>query len=117
MIPGMQKQATGANNEQNAAATHSPTATESSFTTVAAQLPGGAVGMPKFVDVSGSVAGLVQVQIGSQAVKTSAVAPNQMPVRIPIPPNSFPNKVGSVNVEFEGFAAGTLSAIVTFSVG
>ena len=113
----MMKSGAGNQNMQSAVATHTPTAAESSFTTVAATLPGGAVGMPKVVHCSGSVGGLVQVQFGSQAVRTIAVAPNQLPVDIQIPPSAFPNKVGSVNIQFEGFGAGTLVGVVDFSVG
>lgn len=116
MIPGMSKPG-GSNLEQTAYATHLPSAAESSFTTVAATLPGGAVGMPKFVDCSADVGGLIQIQIGSQAVKQVAVAPNQNPVRIVIPNQTYPNKVGSVNVGFMGFGAGSMAAIVTFAVG
>lgn len=104
-------------NMQSAVATHTATAAETSFTTVAATLPGGAVGVPKVLHCSGSVGGLVQIQFGSQAVRTIAVAPNQLPVDIAIPPSAFPNKVGSVNVQFEAFGAGTLVGVVDFAVG
>jgi hypothetical protein len=115
MRPGMG--ASGANNEQTAVATHSPTAAETSFTTVAATLPGGAVGIPKYVDCSGNVAGIIQVAFGSQANKAVSIAPNQLPTRIMIPPGAFPNKPNSVNIQFQGFAAGTMVAVVTFQVG
>ena len=107
----------GGGNSQSALASHTASAAESSFTTVAATLPGSAIGTPKSIACSGSVGGLVQFQFGSQAVKTVAVAPNQLPVVIPIPPSAFPNKVGSVNVQFEAFGAGTLVGIVDFAVG
>ncbi len=104
-------------NTQSAVATHTASGSESSYTLVAATLPGGAVGFPKSISCSGNVGGLVQFQFGSQAVKTVAVAPNQLPVVIPISPSAFPNKVGSVNVQFEAFGAGTLVGIVDFAVG
>lgn len=102
---------------QNAFASHTATAAETSFTTVAASLAGGAVGMPKTLKASGSVGGLIQIQFGSQAVYTIAVAPNQLPVEYSIPASAFPNKVNSVNVLFEAFGAGTLIGIVDFAVG
>lgn len=108
--------AKGSNN-QNATATHTATAAETAFTTVAASLPGGAVGMPVKISASGSVGGLVQIQFGSQATYTLAVAPNQLPVEYHIPASAFPNKVNSVNVLFEAFGAGTLVGIVEFAVG
>lgn len=115
MMQNNRQKTTG--NMQTATATHSPTAAETSFTTVAATLPGGAVGMPKKLIVSGSVGGLVQIQFGSQAVYTLSVAPNQLPVEYTIPATAFPNRVNSVNIQFEGFGAGTLVGIVEFQVG
>jgi hypothetical protein len=103
-------------NRQTATATHTPTAAETSFTTVAATLPGGAVGRPIKLLASGSVGGLVQITFGSQAAYTIPVAPNQLPVVYEIPKSAFPNQVGSVNVQFEGFGAGTLVGIVEFEV-
>lgn len=113
----MMKSPASSANSQSALASHTATAAETSFTTVAATLPGSAIGIPKTISCSGSVGGLVQFQFGSQAVKTVAVAPNQLPVVIPIPPSAFPNRVGSVNVQFEAFGAGTLVGIVDFQVG
>lgn len=113
----MMQKTGGSSNMQSAVATHTASASESSFTTVAATLPGGAVGIPKVLHCSGSVGGLVQIQFGSQAVRTIAVAPNQLPVDIQVPPSAFPNKVGSVNVQFEAFGAGTLVGVVDFAVG
>ncbi len=104
-------------NMQTAVASHTATASETAFTTVAASLPGGAVGMPKKLKVSGSVGGLIQIQFGSQAVYTLAVAPNQLPVEYVIPPAAFPNRVNAVNVQFEAFGVGTLVGIVEFAVG
>ena len=102
--------------EQNATAQHTATAAETSFTTVAASLPGGATGRPIILRASGSVAGLVQIQFGSQASYTIAVAPNQLPVDYTIPVSSFPNRVNSVNILFEASGAGTLYGIVVFQV-
>ncbi len=113
----MSAKSSGNKNTQTAFASHAPTGAESSFTVVAATLPGGAVGTPLYVDCSGDVGGVIQFQFGSQAVKQVAIAPNQLPVRIEIPSSAFPNKVGSVNIGFEGFGAGTMAAIVTFNVG
>lgn len=107
----------GNGNEQNAIASHTATAAETSFTTVAATLAGGAVGMPKTLKASGSVGGLVQISFGSQATYTLSVAPNQLPVEYKIPASAFPNKVNSVNILFEAFGAGTLVGIVDFAVG
>lgn len=100
---------------QNATAQHTATGAETAFTTVAATLPGGAVGKPIKLKASGSVGGLVQIQFGSQASYTLAVAPNQLPVEYIIPGTAFPNAVNSVNVLFEAFGAGTLTGIVDFS--
>ena len=108
---------TSGGNEQTALATHSPSGAESTFTNVNATLPGNAVGIPLYVDCSANVGGIVQIQFGAQAVKQVAVAPNQTPTRIMIPKGAFPNKVGSVPIGFEGFGAGSMAAIVTFSVG
>ena len=105
-----------AGNKQNAVASHTATAAETSFTTVAATLSGGAVGRPVKVSASGSVGGLIQIQFGSQATYTLAVAPNQLPVEYMIPVSAFPNQVNSVNVLFEAFGAGTLVGIVEFNV-
>lgn len=112
MIPGRVE---NAGLKQNAVASHTATGAETSFTTVAATLPGGAVGTPIKISASGSVGGLVKIQFGSQASYTLAVAPNQLPVEYKIPKSAFPNKVNSVNVEFEAFGAGTLVGIVEFS--
>lgn len=100
--------------EQTATAQHTASGAESSFTTVAATLPGGAVGKPMVLMASGSVGGLVQIQFGSQAVYAIAVAPNQTPVSYNIPASAFPNRVGSVNVQFQASAAGTLYGNVVF---
>ena len=105
-----------AGNKQNAVASHTASAAESSFTTVAATLSGGAVGRPVKISASGSVGGLIQIQFGSQATYTLAVAPNQLPVEYMIPASAFPNQVNSVNVLFEAFGAGTLVGIVEFNV-
>ena len=105
-----------AGNKQNAVASHTATAAETAFTTVAATLSGGAVGRPVKISASGSVGGLIQIQFGSQATYTLAVAPNQLPVEYMIPASAFPNQVNSVNVLFEAFAAGTLVGIVEFNV-
>lgn len=104
-----------AGNRQNTVASHTATAAETSFTTVAATLPGGAVGKPLKLSASGSVGGLIQLQFGSQAAFTLAVAPNQLPVEYVIPASAFPNAVNSVNVLFEAFGAGTLVGIVEFN--
>lgn len=100
---------------QTAVAQHTATAAETSFTTVAATLPGGAVGRPLRLIASGSVGGIVEVQFGSQAVYAIAVAPNQTPVVYDIPATAFPNQVNSVNVLFEAAGAGTLTGIVEFA--
>lgn len=100
---------------QTATAQHTATAAETSFTTVAATLPGGAVGRPKRLIASGSVGGIVQIQFGSQAVYSLAVAPNQTPVIYEIPDTAFPNQVNSVNVLFEASGSGTLTGIVEFA--
>jgi len=100
---------------QTALAQHTATAAETSFTTVAAALPGGAVGRPKRLIASGSVGGVVQIQFGSQATYSLAVAPNQSPVVYEIPDSAFPNQVNSVNILFEAAAAGTLTGIVEFA--
>ena len=105
-----------AGNKQNAVASHTATAAETSFTTVAATLSGGAVGRPIKISASGSVGGLIQIQFGSQATYTLAVAPNQLPVEYMIHASAFPNQVNSVNVLFEAFGAGTLVGIVEFNV-
>lgn len=99
---------------QNAVASHTATGAETSFTTVAATLSGGAIGRPLKLTASGSVGGLVQIQFGSQASYTLSVAPNQNPVEYIIPASAFPNQVNSVNVLFEAFGAGTLVGIVEF---
>ena len=114
-LPGKSSGTTGL--EQNATAQHTATGAESSFTTVAASLSGGATGIPLKLRASGSVAGIVRIQFGSQATYDIAVAPNQLPVEYDIPPTAFPNKVNSVNVLFEAAAAGTLYGIVVFQVG
>lgn len=111
----MMKSAAGAaSNRQNAFATHTATAAESAITTVAASLPGGATGKPITLRASGSVAGIVQIQFGAQAVYNIPVAPNQNPVEYKIPPSAYPNKVNSVNIGFQAFAAGTLLGTVDF---
>lgn len=102
-------------NRQTATATHTSTAAETSFTSASAALPGGAVGKPLTLKASGSVAGLVQIQYGSQAVYTLAVAPNQLPVEYKIPASAFPNPVNSVTISFECVGGvGTLVGIVEF---
>lgn len=105
-------------NNQTAIATHTSTAAETSFTTVAATLSGGAVGMPLKLLASGSVSGIVQLQFGSQASYAIPVAPNQLPVEYKIPASAFPNRVNSVNVQFECTGGvGTLIGVVEFQVG
>ena len=100
---------------QTAVATHTSTAAETSFTTVAATLPGGATGRPIKLKASGSVSGIVQIQFGSQAVYSIPAAPNQLPAEYVIPASAFPNKVNSVNIQFECTGgAGTLIGVVEF---
>ena len=107
----------GPKNNQTALATHTSTAAETSFTTVAAALPGGATGRPFKLKASGSISGIVQIQYGSQAVYAIPVAPNQIPIEYLIPASAFPNKVNSVNVQFECTGGvGTLIGIVEFNV-
>lgn len=100
---------------QTATAQHTATGAETSFTTVAATLPGGAVGRPLRLIASGSVGGIVEIQFGSQAVYALSVAPNQSPVVYNIPASAFPNQVNSVNVLFEATGSGTLTGIVEFA--
>lgn len=100
---------------QTGLAQHTATAAETSFTTVAATLPGGAVGRPLRLIASGSVGGIVEIQFGSQAVYALSVAPNQNPVIYNIPATAFPNQVNSVNVLFQATGAGTLTGIVEFA--
>lgn len=100
---------------QTALAQHTATAAETSFTTVAATLPGGAVGRPLRLIASGSVGGIIEIQFGSQAVYALAVAPNQAPVTYNIPASAFPNQVNGVNILFEAAGAGTLTGIVEFA--
>lgn len=100
---------------QTALAQHTATGAETSFTTVAATLPGGAVGRPLRLIASGSVGGIVEIQFGSQAVYALSVAPNQSPVTYNIPATAFPNQVNSVNVLFEANGSGTLTGIVEFA--
>ena len=100
---------------QTALAQHTATAAETSFTTVAATLPGGAVGRPLRLIASGSVSGIVEIQFGSQAVYALSVAPNQNPVVYNIPATAYPNQVNSVNVLFQANGSGTLTGIVEFA--
>lgn len=104
-----------AGNKQNAVASHTATGAETSFTDVSATLAGGATGRPVKLKASGSVGGLVQLNIGAQATYTLAVAPNQLPVEYVIPASAFPNLVNSVSIGFEAFGAGTLVGIVEFN--
>ena len=117
-LPGMGAKKAGTTGmEQTANATHTSSAAESSFTTVAASLAGGATGMPIVVRASGSVGGIVRVQIGSQSYYDIPVAPNQNPVDYPVPASAFPNRVNSVNILFENTGgAGTNLAVVVFAV-
>lgn len=105
----------GSGNKQNAVASHTATAAETVFTLVSATLSGGASGRPIKLKASGSVGGLVQLNIGAQATYTLAVAPNQNPVEYVIPASAFPNLVNSVSIGFEAFGAGTLVGIVEFA--
>ena len=104
-------------NTQTAVATHTSTDAETSFTTVNATLSGGAVGRPIKLKASGSVSGLVQFQFGAQATYAIPVAPNQNPVEYLIPASAFPNKTGTVPVQFECTGGvGTLIAVIEFAV-
>ena len=103
---------------QTAVATHTSTAAETSFTTVAASLPGGATGKPRKLKASGSVSGIVQIAFGNQAAYAIPVAPNQFPVEYIIPASAFPNAVNALNVQFECTGGvGTLIAVIEFAVG
>lgn len=103
--------------EQTANAYHTSTAAETSFTTVAATLAGGATGQPIVVRASGSISGIVRIQFGSQSYYDIPVAPNQNPVDYPIPSSAFPNRVNSVNVLFMNTGGvGTNLAVVVFAV-
>ena len=105
-------------NAQTAVATHTSTAAETTFSTVAATLPGGATGKPRKLKVSGSVSGIVQLPFGNQASYALPVAPNQLPVEYIIPASAFPNAVNALNIQFECTGGvGTLIAVVEFQVG
>jgi hypothetical protein len=100
---------------QTALAQHTSTAAETTFTTVTATLPGGAIGRPLKIYASGSVSGVVQFQFGANASYAISIAPNQLPVEYVIPASAFPNKTGQVPVQFMcSGGVGTLIAIVEF---
>jgi hypothetical protein len=117
-LPGMKKSSSSGNTglEQTANCQHTATGAESSFTTVNATLGSGAVGIPLVLRASGSVSGIVRIQIGNSNYYDLPVAPNQLPVDYPIPPSAFSNPTNQVPILFMAFAAGTLSAVVVFKV-
>jgi len=111
----MMSQKNTGNNRQTAVAQHTSTAAETSFTTVTATLPGGAIGRPIVIYASGSVSGIVQFQFGANATYALSIAPNQLPVKYVIPKSAFPNRTGQVPIQFEcSGGVGTLIAIVEF---
>lgn len=111
------KKSGGTGLEQTNTAQHTATAAETSFTTVAATIPNNAVGMPIKLRAAGSVGGIVRIEYRSGQYFELTVAPNQAPIEYDIPAGTFVNNVGSVNVEFEAAAAGTLYGTVVWQVG
>ncbi len=78
-------------------------------------LPGGAVGKPYRMRVSGSVAGYATMNIGTQAQVVCLVNPNAPFTEQPIPASAFPSAVGSVPVSLTASGAGVISVAIDFA--
>lgn len=106
----------GSGLEQTATATHTSTAAETTFTTVNATMPNGAVGRPLVLRAAGSVGGIVRIQIGNGTYYELQVAPNQNAVEYAIPKTAFSNRTNAVPIEFECTGGvGTLIGTVVFA--
>jgi len=83
--------------------------------TLTPTLPGGATGRPIWVRASGSVAGYVTVNIGTQAQIVVSVTPNAPYTEEKIPAAAFPNPVGAVPVSATAAGAGVITVYIGFA--
>lgn len=93
----------------------SGTATAAGATVLTISLPAGAVGTPKVVRASGSVAATVTVNIGNTQQVTVLVNPNAPPDEKSIPAQAFPAKTGSLSATATLSAAGNVYVAVGFA--
>jgi hypothetical protein len=95
-----------------AVAAHTATGSESSFTDVTATFPGNSTAVPKKLRVSGSVSGVVQLQISQNQYMYLECNPNAPFTEADIPAKAFGGPVTGVSIGFEADGAGTIRAVV-----
>jgi hypothetical protein len=91
------------------------TATAAGVTNLTPTLPGGAIGMPRKIKASGSVAATVTLNISNSQQIIVLVNPNAPPTEEDVPSNAFPGKQGSVSVVANLSAAGNVFVAVGFA--
>lgn len=99
--------------KQSATATN--TFTAAGTATITPTLPGGASGRPVRIRASGSVAGYVTLNIGTNAQIVVAVNPNAPQQSEAIPASAFPNPVNSVTTSATAAGAGFIVVTVDFA--
>ena len=83
--------------------------------TVSPTLPGGGTGRPVKIRASGNVSGWATLNIGAESQIVILINPNAPYTEEAIPASAFPGVVGSVPVELNASAAGTLVVSVGFA--
>ena len=96
-------------------ATASNTFTAAGTAAITPTLPGGASGRPVRIRASGSVAGYVTLNIGTQAQIVVMVNPNAPQQEQPIPASAFPNAVNSVATSATAAGAGLIVVTIDFA--
>lgn len=96
-------------------ATATATFTAAGSQNVTPELPGGATGRPIKVKASGSVSGVVLINVGTQAQLALPVNPNAPYTERDIPANAFPSPVNNLPLTIQATGAGAITVVVTFA--
>ena len=105
----------GGNSGIKQSATASNTFTAAGTAAITPTLPGGASGRPVKIRASGSVAGYVTLNVGTQAQIVVLVNPNAPAAEQAIPPQAFPNPVNSVATSATASGAGLVVVAIDFA--